>query len=113
MASWMRNQLAKLDNAVSASVAATRNTLTDRLQSVRKTAYLLYTRMTESMGYGQERLKDIVEKETEEEEAKEQQQQPAAMKEKEEAKGNGKNQQHSRNNNRMMMSDMIRLEKYN
>ena len=38
-------------------------------QNVRDTASLLYNRMMENMGYGQqERLKDIVEKEAEEEE---------------------------------------------
>ena len=66
MASWMKNQLTKLYNAVSAPVAATRDALTERLQSVRETASLLYNRMVENMGYGQEKLKDIVEKEAEE-----------------------------------------------
>ena len=59
----MRNQLTKLYNAVSAPVAPA-----ERLQGVRETASLLYNRMMENMGYGQqERLKDIVEKEAEEE----------------------------------------------
>ena len=63
----MRNQLTKLYNAVSAPVATTRDALGERLQSVRDTASLLYNRMMENMGYGQqERLKDIVEKEEEE-----------------------------------------------
>ena len=62
----MKNQLTKLYNAVSAPVAATRDALTERLQSVRETASLLYNRMVENMGYGQEKLKDIVEKEAEE-----------------------------------------------
>ena len=64
----MRNQLTKLYNAVSVPVAATRDALTQRLQSVRETTNLLYNRMMENMGYGQETLKDIVEKEAEEEE---------------------------------------------
>ena len=67
-------------------MAATRDSLTGRLQSVRDTSSLLYNRMMENMGYGQQkRLKDIVEKERaeedkpaadkeEEQEAKEQQQ---------------------------------------
>ena len=59
----MKNQLTKLCNAVSAPVAATRDTLTERLQSVSETASLLYNRMVENMGYGQETLKDIIEKE--------------------------------------------------
>ena len=69
MTKWMRNQLTKLYNAVSAHVAATR--LAERLQSVRETASLLYNRMVENMGYGLERLKDIVEKEAEEEQEEE------------------------------------------
>ena len=63
----MRNQLTKLYNAVSAPVTATRDALVERLQSVRDTASLLYNRMMGNMGYGQERLKDIAEKEAEEE----------------------------------------------
>ena len=59
----MRNQLTKLYNAVSAPVAAIRDALAERLQSVRETAFLFYNRMVENMGYGQEKLKDIVEKE--------------------------------------------------
>ena len=60
----MRNQLTKLCNVVSAPVTTT---LAKRLQSVHDTASLLYNRMMENMGYGQERLKDVVEKEAEEE----------------------------------------------
>ena len=59
----MRNQLAKLYNAVSASVAATRDALTERLQSVRESAFLLYNKMMKNMEYVRQRLKDIVEKE--------------------------------------------------
>ena len=81
MNTFLRNTISKLYNAVSAPVAATRDALAERLQSVRETASLLYNRMMENMGYGQERLKDIVEKEAEEEE---QQQKPAAAKEEEE-----------------------------
>ena len=70
----MKNQLTKLYNAVSAPVAATRDVLAERLHSVRETTSLLYNRMMESMGYGQqERLKDIVEKEADEEEQQQQQ----------------------------------------
>ena len=68
MTSWIRNQLAKLYNAVSAPVAATRDALTERLQSVRETASLLYNKMMDNIGYGRQRLKDIVEKEAREEE---------------------------------------------
>ena len=61
-------------------MAATRDALAERLQSMRDTASLLHNRMMENMGYGQQEwLKDIVEKEAEEE-----QQQPAAVKEEEE-----------------------------
>ena len=99
----LRNTISKLYNAVSAPVASTRDALAERLQSVRDTASLLYNRMMEFMGYGQERLKDIVEKEAEEEK-------PAAAKEEEEE---SKEQRQPKNNNRMMMmmSDMIQLQK--
>ena len=78
MNSFSRNTISKLYNAVSAPVAATRDALAERLQGVRETVSLLYNRMMENMGYGQERLKDIVEKE-----AEEQQQEPSATKEEE------------------------------
>ena len=81
MNTFLRNTISKLYNTVSAPVAATRDALAERLQSVRETASLLYNRMVENMGYGQEILKDIVEEEAEEEE---QQQEPAAAKEEEE-----------------------------
>ena len=78
MNTFLRNTISKLYNAVSAPVAATRDALAERLQGVRDTASLLYSRMMENMGYGQqERLKDIKEKEAEEE-------QPEAVKEEEE-----------------------------
>ena len=51
MSSWMTNQLGKLYNAVSASVAATRDALTKRLESVCETVSLLYNRMMENMEY--------------------------------------------------------------
>ena len=88
MNTFLRNTISKLYNAVSAPVTATRDELAERLQSVRDTASLLYNRMMENMGYRQERLRDIAEKEAEREEptatneeAKEQQQGPAAVKE--------------------------------
>ena len=82
MSSFLRNTISKLYNAVSAAVTATRDALAERLQSVHETASLLYNRMMENMGFGREKLKDIVEKEAEEE-AQEQQQEPAAAKEEE------------------------------
>ena len=91
MNTFLRNTISKLYNAVLEPVAATRDALAERLQSVRETAFLLYNRMVQNMGYGKERLKDIVEKEaeeqqqkptaTKEEKAKEQQQEPVAAKE--------------------------------
>ena len=92
MNSSFRHTISKLYNTVSASVAARQNALAERLQSVRVTAFLLYNRMMEKMGYGQGRLKDIVEKDAaeekkpaaakeEEEEAMNQQQGPTAAKE--------------------------------
>ena len=78
MNSFLRNKISKLYNAISASVTATRDALAERLQSVHDLTSLLYNRMMENMGYGQqERLKDIEEKEAEEE-------QPGAVKEEEE-----------------------------
>ena len=71
MNTFLRNTISKLYNAVSTPVAAKRDALAERLQSVRETASLLYNRMVENMGYGQEKLKDIVEKEAEEEQQKE------------------------------------------
>ena len=75
-------------------MAATRDILAERLQSV------LYNRMMENMGYGQqERLKDIAENK---QKKKKNQQLP-------------KKKEKLRNNTimmmMMMMSDMIRLEK--
>ena len=81
MNTFLRNTISKLYNAVSAPVTATRDALAERLQSVRDTASLLYNRMMENMGYGQERLKDIMEKEAKE---GEQQQKPVAVKEEDE-----------------------------
>ena len=60
MNTFLRNTISKLCNAVSAARVA----LAERLQSVREAASLLYNRMMENMGYGQERLKDVVEKES-------------------------------------------------
>ena len=80
MNTFLRNTISKLYNVLSAPVA-TQDALAEILQSVRETTSLLYNRMMENMGYGQqERLKDIVEKEAEEE-AKQQQQEAAAAKE--------------------------------
>ena len=77
MYNWMKNQISKLYSAVSAPVAASRDALAKRLQSVRDTASLLYNRMMNNIGYGQETLKDIVEntaaKEEEDEEEPQQQ----------------------------------------
>ena len=81
MNTFLRNTISKLHNTVAAPVTAIWDALAKRLQSIRDTASLLYNRMMENMGYGRERLKDIVEKE-----AEEQQQKPAATKEEEEAK---------------------------
>ena len=73
MNTFLRKTISKLYSVVSPPMAATLDAPAERLQSVHETASLLYSRMIENMGYGQERLKDIVEKETEEE-VKEQQQ---------------------------------------
>ena len=63
----MRNQLTKLYNAVPAPVPGTRDALTGRLQGIRDTPSLLFNRMMENKGYGQQKpLKDIVKKEAKE-----------------------------------------------
>ena len=72
--SWFRNTITNLYNAVSASVAASRDALAERLQSARDTASLLYNRMMNNIGYGQETLKDIVENTAAKEEEEPQQQ---------------------------------------
>ena len=63
----MKNQITDLYNAVSAPVAATRDALASRLESVRDTASLLYNRMMDNIRYGQNKLKNIVEKEAKKE----------------------------------------------
>ena len=74
MYNWMKNQISKLYSAVSAPVAATRDALSEHLQSARDTASLLYNRTMYHIGYGQETLKDIVENTAKEEEEEPQQQ---------------------------------------
>ena len=100
----------KLYDAVPAPMAATRDAFAERLQSLRDTASLLYHRIMENMGYGRERLKDIVEKE-----ALKKKNQQWPRKKKKKPRSNDKDQQQPKNNNRMavmmMMSDMIRLQK--
>ena len=71
MNTFLRNTISKLHNTVAAPVTATWDALAKRLQSIRDTASLLYNRMMENMGYGRERLKDIVEKEAEEKQQQE------------------------------------------
>ena len=63
----MKNQINNLYNAVPAPVAATRDALSERLQSARDTASLLYNR---TMHYIGETLKKIVENAAKEEEGK-------------------------------------------
>ena len=48
----MRNQIANLYNALSAPIAATRDTLAERLHSVRETASSLYNRMMDNNEHG-------------------------------------------------------------
>ena len=67
----MTNQLTKLYNALLEPVTGTRDALGERVQRVRETSSALYNRMMQNMGYGQERLKDIVEKEVQEEQQQE------------------------------------------
>ena len=71
MNTFLRNTISKLHNTVAAPVTAIWDALAKRLQSIRDTASLLYNRMMENIGYGRERLKDIVEKEAEEKQQQE------------------------------------------
>ena len=68
MISWMRNTINKLYNAVSVPLVATRDVFAERLQSISETNSFLYNKMMYSIGYGGERLKDIVRKKAEEKE---------------------------------------------
>ena len=72
MSIFLRIAISKLYNTISAPVAATRNALAERLQSVHETASLLKNRMMDKISNGRERLKNIVENEAQEE-TKEQQ----------------------------------------
>ena len=65
--SWFRNMITYLYNAVSAPVAAKRDALSERLESVRDTASLLYNRAMHHIG---ETLKNIVGNAAKEEEDK-------------------------------------------
>ena len=51
----MRSQIANLCNAVLAPVVAAREAFAERLQSVRKTAFLLCNRMVDNIEYGLEK----------------------------------------------------------
>ena len=70
MTSWIRNHIASFYNFVSAPVASPQDALTNRLQSVRETAFSLYSRMMGNIGNGHDRLKYIVGKEARKEEEK-------------------------------------------
>ena len=87
MNSFFRNTISKLYNAVSAPVAATRNGLSEIMQSLHETASLLYNRM---MGEYRVRTREIErhrrKRRSRKKKAKEQQQKPEAAKEKEEVK---------------------------
>ena len=63
---YFKNVISKLYEAVSAPVAATRDALAERLQSVRETAALLYEKTKKKLGYGQT-LKDVAEEQAEQE----------------------------------------------
>ena len=49
--SWFRNMVTDLYNAVSASVAASRDALSERLQRVRDTVSVLCERAKQKLGY--------------------------------------------------------------
>ena len=71
MSFYLRNMISSLYEAVSAPVAATRDALTERLQSVRETASLLYNNVKERLGYGQALKKIVEDAASEEEQAEE------------------------------------------
>ena len=71
MTSYLRNAITALYNTVSAPVAATRDALAERLQSVRETASWLYNKTKERLGFG-EALRATVEDTAREEERQEQ-----------------------------------------
>ena len=70
MTSWIRNKIASLYNAVSASVQTAWDAISQRLQSVPETASLLHNRMKDNFWHEQVRLKDIIEKGAREKEQK-------------------------------------------
>ena len=65
---FFRNAFSKLYQAVSAPVAATRDALAGRLQSVRETAALLYKKAKERLGYGEALRANVEDAAREEEE---------------------------------------------
>lgn len=65
MTNWIRNQISDLYNAVSASVPARRDTLSERLQNVRETSSLLYNIVMDNVEHRRERLKETNEQEEE------------------------------------------------
>lgn len=70
MTSWIGNKIASLYNAVSASVQAAWDAISERLKSVPETASLLHNRMIDNFWHEQVRLKDIIEKGAREKEQK-------------------------------------------
>ena len=54
MNTFLKNTISKLYNAESAPVTVTWDAFAERLQGVRETASLLYNRMMDNMGYGQQ-----------------------------------------------------------
>ena len=67
MNNWLRNTITSLYNTVTAPIAATRDALAERLQTVRDTASLLYSKTKEKLGYGGDTLKKVVEQQAEQE----------------------------------------------
>ena len=56
ISNWMKIQIANLCKTVPAPVAATRDVLAERLQSIGETASSLYNRMMDNIEYGQKGL---------------------------------------------------------
>ena len=67
MNAFLGNTINELYSSVSAPVAATRDALEERLQSVGETTSFLNNRMMDNIEYRREKLKETIEKEAKEE----------------------------------------------
>ena len=110
MNSFFRNTISKLYNAVSAPVAATRNGLSERMQSLHETASLLYNRM---MGEYRVRTREIERHRRKRRSRKKKSQRATAKTRSSERKRRSQRSRAraSSKNNYMMMSNVTRFQK--